>query len=64
MPTPLDPPRTLGIGPRQGPREVRFLVSEVPLYEDKIALGILLMLDGAGSPTALTLNSVPNVDLS
>ena len=23
---------TLGIGLRQGPREVRFLVSEVPLY--------------------------------
>ena len=28
---PQDPPRTLGIGLRQGPRGVRFLVSEVPL---------------------------------
>ena len=28
--TPQDPPRTLGIGLRQGPGEVRFLVSEVP----------------------------------
>ena len=31
-PTPLGLPRTLGIGLRQGPRGVRFLVSEVPLY--------------------------------
>jgi len=27
-----DPPRTLGIGLRYGPRGVRFLVSEVPMY--------------------------------
>ena len=32
MPTPLGPPRTLGIGLRWGPRGVRLLVSEVPLY--------------------------------
>jgi len=29
---PWDPARTLGIGLRQGPRGVRFLISEVPLY--------------------------------
>ena len=29
-PPPQDPPRTLGIGLRYGPRGVRFLVSEVP----------------------------------
>ena len=27
-----DPPRTLGIGIRQGPKGLRFLVSEVPLH--------------------------------
>ena len=31
-PPPQDPPRTLPIGLRWGPRGVRFLVSEVPLY--------------------------------
>ena len=31
-PPPKTLPRTLGIGLRQGPRGVRFLVSEVPLY--------------------------------
>ena len=30
-PSLYDPLRTLGIGPRQGPRGVRDLVSEVPL---------------------------------
>ena len=30
-PTPLEPPRTLGTGLPQGPRGVRFLVSEVTL---------------------------------
>ena len=30
-PPPYDPPTTLGIGIRQGPRGVRFLVCEVPL---------------------------------
>ena len=29
---PWDSPRTLGIGLRQGPRGLHFLVSEVPLY--------------------------------
>ena len=31
-PPPYDPPRTLGIGLRQGPRWVCFLISEVPMY--------------------------------
>jgi hypothetical protein len=31
-PTSEDPPRTLGIGLRYGPKGMRFLVSEVPLY--------------------------------
>ena len=31
-PPPQDPPRTLGIGLRQGPTGVRFLLSEVKLY--------------------------------
>ena len=31
-PTPLGPPRTLGIGLRYGPRGVRSFVSELPLY--------------------------------
>ena len=31
-PPPWDPPGTLRIGLRQGPRGVRFLVDEVPLY--------------------------------
>ena len=30
-PPPYDPPMTLGIGLRQGPRGVRVLISEVPL---------------------------------
>ena len=30
-PTPLGPPKTLGIGLQQGPGRARFLVSEVPL---------------------------------
>ena len=30
-PSPYDPPKTLGIGLWQGPRGVRFLMSEVPL---------------------------------
>ena len=30
-PPPLEPPRTLDIGLRYGPRVMRFLVSEVPL---------------------------------
>ena len=34
-PPPKDPPRTLGTGLRYGPRGVRFLVSEVPLYQPK-----------------------------
>ena len=32
VPPPEDPPRALGIGLQYGPREVRFLVSEVPLH--------------------------------
>ena len=31
-PPPKDPPNTLGIGLRSGPRKVRVLISEVPLY--------------------------------
>ena len=31
-PTPWDPPRTLGIDLRQGPKEVIFFVSEATLY--------------------------------
>ena len=31
-PPPKDPPRTLGNVLLQGPRAVRFLISEVPLY--------------------------------
>ena len=31
-PPPYDPPRTLGMGLRQGPRGVRFLISKVSLY--------------------------------
>ena len=35
-PSPHDLPRTLGIGLRQGPRGVRFLMtSEVPLYSNR-----------------------------
>ena len=33
-PAPQDPPWTLGIGLRQGPRGVRFFASEVPLYKN------------------------------
>jgi len=42
-PTTLEPPRILGIGLRQGPRGVRFLEGEVPLYgrgcEDRVLDG-------------------------
>ena len=40
---PYDPPNTLGIGLRQGPRGVRFIISEVPLQ----GLGSVLGEDGA-----------------
>ena len=40
MPKREDPPRTLGIGLRLGTGEVRFIMSEVPLYCE--ALGQLV----------------------
>ena len=40
-PPPQDPPRTLGIGLRYGPRGERFLMSEVPLYGREHTKGVI-----------------------
>ena len=40
-PPPWDPPRTLGIGLRWGPRGVHFLVSEVPCKARERVVGAI-----------------------
>ena len=42
-PSPKDSPRTLGIGLRNDPRGVRFLISEVPLYGEHTSGTTLLV---------------------